>query len=75
MSKFWKGAIFGFVIATFCSMVVLGEITNRVNYMSHYDFDGYITDALQDTYSNPIAGVSISTYNYFWKFYKCVKGD
>ena len=70
MKNFMTGCITGFFIATFCSMVVLGEITNRVNHNTFRDFDGAVTDALRESYSNPIASLSIKIYSYCWDIYK-----
>lgn len=70
MKKFTFGFTTGFFVAMFCSMVVLGEITNRVNYNTMRDFDGAVTDALRESYSNPIAALSIKVYNFCWDIYR-----
>jgi hypothetical protein len=70
MRKVMTGFMTGFFVATFCSMVVLGEITNRVNHNTRRDFDGAITDALQESYANPIASLWIRIYNFCWEIYK-----
>ncbi|MBN1527162.1 MAG: hypothetical protein JW919_06250 [Candidatus Omnitrophica bacterium] len=70
MKNLTTGFITGFFVATFCSMVVLGEVTNRVNHNTFRDFDGAVTCALRESYSNPIASLSIKIYSFCWGIYK-----
>jgi len=70
MRKLMAGFMTGFFVAAFCSMVVLGEVTNRVNHSTFRDFDGAITDAMKESYSNPIASLAIKVYSFCWGIYK-----